>query len=43
MGLIPRKSTMNAIFAMNKHTEKYEKIEKELYVVFVDLGKALHL
>ena len=40
MGFMPGKGTIDAIFAVRQLMEKYGKIGKELYFVFVDLEKA---
>ena len=40
MGYMPGKGTVDAIFAVRQLIEKYGKIGKELYLVFVDLEKA---
>ncbi|KAI5109033.1 hepatocyte growth factor-like protein precursor, partial [Silurus meridionalis] len=39
-GLMPRKSTTDAVFALEMLMEKYREGQKELHFVFVDLEKA---
>ena len=39
-GLMPRKSTTDAMFALRVLMEKYREGQKELHCVFVDLEKA---
>ena len=39
-GFMPKKSTVNAIFALRVLVEKYREERKELHCVFVDLEKA---
>jgi len=40
MGLMPGKSTVDAIFAVRQLAEKYGTVGKDLFVAFIDLEKA---
>ena len=40
MGFMPGKGTIDAIFSVRQLIEKYGKVRKELYLIFVDLEKA---
>lgn len=39
-GLMPRRSTMEAIYLLRRLIEKYREKKKDLYMVFVDYNKA---